>query len=458
MSRCRHRGIAASQAARHRGPRRFEASRASQAAQHRGDHTVSVITDPGKAAAETRDPAQAQGESPMPTFAPHPLASLLPAMTGAEYVDLCDSIRANGLREPIMLHSDGRVLDGRHRMRACDELGIAPAVRTFAGTDAEALQYVLDLNLKRRHLDETQRAMVAAKLPGFAHGGDRRSDRAANLPLSSQAMRGTLLNVSERSVTAAVAVREHAIPEVVTACEQGALPVSKAAQVARLPEARQRQVAEELRNSNRSISTIVLGASRRERAAVIEAAATNCPLSLLGRRFPVLYADPPWRQVTYSDGGLLKAPEMHYPTMSVEDICAQPVADIAAENAVLFMWALKNMLPEALQVLAAWGFTFITEYVWRKPNFSCGHWLRGQHEPLLLATRGSMPPPPPSDLHGSVFEGPASGEHSGKPECVRDWIADAYPECSWIELFARAAPAPGWTVWGNQALTAAAAD
>jgi N6-adenosine-specific RNA methylase IME4 len=134
--------------------------------------------------------------------------------------------------------------------------------------------------------------------------------------------------------------------------------------------------------------------------------------------------------------------------MSLAEIAALPVGDIAADDSVLFLWALPAMLPQALEVVSAWGFTFKTSAVWVKRGIACGLWFRGQHEPLLVATRGTMPPP--GHLHASVFEGTTSGAHSEKPEAVRNWIAEAYPEAGKIELFARTA-APGWTAWGNQA-------
>jgi hypothetical protein len=69
----------------------------------------------------------------MAEITPHPLADVLPPMTAKEYAELRDSIRVNGQREPITLHSDGRILDGRHRARACAELGMPVASKTFAG-------------------------------------------------------------------------------------------------------------------------------------------------------------------------------------------------------------------------------------------------------------------------------------------------------------------------------------
>jgi hypothetical protein len=219
----------------------------------------------------------------------HPFAALVPSMSEAEYAELLASIHSNGyLGSSVTLHRDGRTLDGRHRERACGELGIDAPTTTFNGTDREAIDFVIAMNLNRRHLNETQRAMVAAKLPGLMHGGDRRSDQAATLPVVTQATKARAFNVSERSVRDAAVVRERAIPEIVQACEQGGLPVSQAALVARLPDARQRQVAADL-GDGRSTSTIVLGATRAERAAVIERQSLARPLSLLARTFPALW-------------------------------------------------------------------------------------------------------------------------------------------------------------------------
>src|SRR5262249_19578559 len=154
--------------------------------------------------------------------------------------------------------------------------------------------------------------------------------------------------------------------------------------------------------------------TRRERMEIIERAAQYVPLSALGRTFPVLLADPPWHFDAYSEGGLQKAAAMQYPTMLTADICALEVSKIAARDSVLFMYAVPAVLPDALEVVKAWGFTFKTEVVRVKRNIACGLWFRGQHDPLIVATRGNMPPPP--ELHSSVFfDDMPVGRHSEKP-------------------------------------------
>jgi hypothetical protein len=166
----------------------------------------------------------------------HSAANIFPAMTAAEFGALKADIASHGLREPLWLYQ-GQILDGRHRARACSDLGIEPDVQEYAGDDPVA--FVVSLNLHRRHLDTSQRALVAARLATNTHGGDRRSDQAANLPVVSQPEAASLLNVGERSVRSARTVLDEGIPELVAAVERGELAVSTAAEIAELPAAEQ---------------------------------------------------------------------------------------------------------------------------------------------------------------------------------------------------------------------------
>ena len=100
----------------------------------------------------------------------HPVASIFPLMGEAELDALAEDIRANGQREPIWLHRDGRIIDGRNRWLACRKAGVQPLTRTFEGEDGELVAFVVSQNLHRRHLDESQRAMVVAKLATLRDG------------------------------------------------------------------------------------------------------------------------------------------------------------------------------------------------------------------------------------------------------------------------------------------------
>ena len=103
----------------------------------------------------------------------HPFAEVFPEMKTADFESLKNSIQNNGCREDIVLF-EGKILDGRHRQRACIQLGIVPNYADFEEFDGgDALQYVLDLNLERRHLSVGQRSAVAAKIANLKQGGDR---------------------------------------------------------------------------------------------------------------------------------------------------------------------------------------------------------------------------------------------------------------------------------------------
>jgi ParB-like chromosome segregation protein Spo0J len=165
----------------------------------------------------------------------HSLAGIFPLMEGAEFDELVADIRNNGLHEPIVIF-ENRVLDGRNRYRACIEAGVEPTFRPFDGDDL--LAYVISLNLNRRHLNESQRAMVAAKVATLKRGDNQHAPIGA----TSQTDAAELLNVARRSVQRAADVRDHGAPELQQAVERGKVSVSTAADVATLPEDEQREI------------------------------------------------------------------------------------------------------------------------------------------------------------------------------------------------------------------------
>ena len=167
--------------------------------------------------------------------------------------------------------------------------------------------------------------------------------------------------------------------------------------------------------------------------------------------FSVIYADPPWRYAA-STPDPKDSIETKYPTMAVEDICAMKVP--AAKDAVLYLWATAPLLPEAFQVMAAWGFKYKSHAIWDKCTPGLGYWFRVQHELLLVGTRGKFSPPKPPDRISSVLR-VKRGAHSSKPDQVRDLIKGWFPNERRLELFARQWtsfwPVPeGWEVHGNQ--------
>ena len=176
-------------------------------------------------------------------------------------------------------------------------------------------------------------------------------------------------------------------------------------------------------------------------------------LARMGVTFSTIYADPPWEFATWSDRGQDRSASQHYRVQTLDEIKAIPVAALAATDCILHLWCLSSMLPAALDIVAAWGFTFKkVGFIWNKLNPSGegrhmgnGKWTRDEAELCLLATRGA-----PTRLNASVrqtFNSPITA-HSEKPEEFRRRI-ERLTAGPYLELYARRA-IEGWTVWGDQ--------
>lgn len=177
-------------------------------------------------------------------------------------------------------------------------------------------------------------------------------------------------------------------------------------------------------------------------------------------KFRVIYADPPWK---YGDErtGLAKgdtAAAAQYPTMPTVEICDlapfdRPIRHLAADDAVLFMWATFPLLEDALQVIDEWGFKYKTAFVWDKQRSNIGNYHDARAELLMIATRGSCPIE--IDTRPSQVQSIARGKHSAKPEEFRQLIDKLYPTGPRVELFRRGEAPAGWVVWGNESTEAA---
>jgi len=182
---------------------------------------------------------------PTPALEPHPFTAIFPDMGPEEFAAFKARIAVEGVLVPAWTYR-GKLIDGRHRQRACRELGIKLPTKEWDGKGCSLLAFIVSLNLFRRHLTDGQRAMIAEKLATMGHGGDRRSDQDANLRLENLKLplkaAAAMMNVSERSVQSARVVRDHGAPELIDAVQTGRMAVSAAAEVARLPHEQQRAV------------------------------------------------------------------------------------------------------------------------------------------------------------------------------------------------------------------------
>jgi len=159
----------------------------------------------------------------------------------------------------------------------------------------------------------------------------------------------------------------------------------------------------------------------------------------------LVLADPPWRyDFAETDSRQI---ENQYPSATVDEIIShKPDTE---QDCVLLMWATVAKLREAFEVMDGWGFEYKTHAVWDKEKIGMGYWFRGQHELLIVGTKGKMSPPEQADRVSSVFR-EARGAHSAKPECIYQWVERAFKEHTKLEMYCRA-PRAGWLVFGNEA-------
>jgi N6-adenosine-specific RNA methylase IME4 len=161
-------------------------------------------------------------------------------------------------------------------------------------------------------------------------------------------------------------------------------------------------------------------------------------------KFPTIYADPPW---AYDNEASRAAAVNHYPTMTLDAICREPVRELAEEHAHLHLWATNGFLREAFDVIDAWGFEFKSCLVWVKDEIGMGNYWRVSHEFLLLGVRGSRTF---RDRSIPSWIQAHRTEHSRKPCVVRTLIERVSPG-PYLELYGREElPNSAWTVYGNQ--------
>ena len=370
---------------------------------------------------------------PVVELQPHPKAAEVPPLSEGDYRALREDIDSRGVLAPIEVTAGGVVLDGRARLRAARELG-HETVEVKVVTPRDEREHILRAALQRRHLDASQRAALALKLVPFEDlRAQARERQQANLrqgaevaTLPARVAQGRtrdlvagLAGTSPRTAQDVITVHEHDL-----------------------------QLYEQILRGDRKANTAASEIRQTLRDAELAAAAPPLPEG----PYELVYADPPWPLPGSPTSS--RAVENHYPTMPLEQIKAITVP--AADDSLLFLWGVNSMTPEALEVMSAWGFSYLTNFAWCKDKWGLGAYNRSQHELLHLGRRGKFAPPSTTRRQSSVIDA-RRGRHSEKPASVYELIETMYPHASKLELFARGTPRPGWTGWGNQAASVEAA-
>lgn len=176
-------------------------------------------------------------------------------------------------------------------------------------------------------------------------------------------------------------------------------------------------------------------------------------------KYNIIYADPPWAfsnsrksRPDQNTHELQKKIEEFYPTMTTKELCALPVKNICADDAICFMWVCDGFIHDAIHIIETWGFTYrVTAFIWKK-NLAVtpGMWTMKNCEFIILGTKGRMHKYLLKRNIQQFIETPRIGIHSQKPEIFRTKIVEMFGnELPKIELFARH-KTEGWDIWGNE--------
>ena len=387
--------------------------------------------------------------------------------------ELADSIKELGLLNPITVNEDGTLIAGMHRLEACKLLGYDEIKVNKINLNALLAELAeIDENLVRNELHwleqdkqlRRRKAIYEQLHPGTSHGvaGGKASaiSRGTNDIMSSDQKTFTedtadKLGQSQRNIQRSVARAESIEDEeVIEQIKELDISKTEGTILARFEPEQQKKIIEvKKQKTDSSIKEIVQEIKKEEKKVAIEERREAIKEGLIlheltatEKKYRIIYADPPWK---YGNAmpEYVTEPQDYYLLMSTDDICKMPVKEITEQNAVLFMWSTSPHLPEALQVVKDWGFTYKTTFIWDKIKHNMGHYNSVRHEILLVCTKGACTPDV-KKLFDSV-QSIERTEHSKKPEEFREIIETIYTHGNKIELFAREA-AFGWDVFGNQ--------
>lgn len=361
----------------------------------------------------------------------HPVADIFPRMAEDEFGDLVNDILNHGLREPIWLHPDGRIIDGRNRYAACEQAGIEPEYRTWDG-EGSLVEFVVSLNLHRRHLSSSQRAVVSLDmLPHLEaeakerqrEGGRTKVVQQIEQPRSvEQAAKLTGTNRQYVSDAKKLASESPAKLEEVRAGKKTITQVK-------------REIREEKREQRRDDN-------RAKVARVVT------PDKTTDAKFATILIDPPWDWGDEGDVNQLGRAKPDYSTMSLAELEALPVPKLADDDCHLYLWITNRSLPKGFRLIESWGFRYITALTWCKPSFGMGNYFRGSTEHILFAVKGSQPLKRKDA--GTWFEAErGKGGHSSKPTAAYELVESCSPG-PYLEMFSRR-DRSDWTAWGENA-------
>jgi N6-adenosine-specific RNA methylase IME4 len=357
----------------------------------------------------------------------HEYANIFPLIEGDDFNNLKEDIRIKGQSEPIVLF-EGKVLDGRNRLRACEALGLKPVFKEFKGDDA--LGYVISNNLRRRHLTESQRACIAQDvLPLLEEQAKKRQGARNDLNIPTK--------VSEsRGESRVAAARTFSV---------GTTYISDAKKI----KLEHPELYKEILRGSKNIHEVKSSLKKEARHKAIseqKKAIAEGKVDLPKGLYEVIVIDPPWHvDFDYSPDYYMGRVANPYPDMSIEELKALKLP--ASDDCVLWLWATHSQLWNAKLLMDAWGFEYKCVLVWDKESMGIGKWLRKQCEFCLLGFKGK--PPWDNTTERDILREQKTN-HSSKPESFYSMV-DKICIGRKLDYFARRKH-KGWDCFGDEIL------
>lgn len=365
-----------------------------------------------------------------------------------------DALRASierfGVLVPVVRDQHGTTIDGHHRARIADQLGVKYRIDvvTVAGED-EAREIAQHLNSRRRHLSGEQLrehiVMLAqrttpsgvgelsqneiAQVAGVSQQyvgqvlGDPQVTSTSTLPDSRRGADGKVYPSKRPTVVAAKNEKEAERAQQALTSLGDTAGGGRVYDVTQLERERKEAERERKRDENRQL---------------VEA---GSPLNLVPeQKYSAIVFDPPWSWEDEGDVSQLGRARPNYHTMTFDEIAALPIGDYAEPNAHIYLWITNRSLPKGQALLDSWGFRYITALTWCKPHFGMGNYFRGSTEHVLFGVKGSLPLLR-KDV-GTWFEGARGDGHSAKPETFYQLVERCSPG-PWVDILGRR-ERPGW--------------
>ena len=361
--------------------------------------------------------------------------NLIPALSVEEYAQLEANILEEGIREPIITWN-GYIIDGHNRFSIAQRFDLEYKTTSKYFANEESVKEWMILNqFGRRNLSNYQRSVLALELEEVfsKKAKEKELERKTTFAKSQKSSMETINTNKELSNISGI----------------GQQTIARVKKIqAKAPQ----ELKAKLATGEVSINAAYKEIRKKEnieRREKIKDQFSEAPQLQSKKTYRVIYADPPWlydkgKELSDSYGDVSK----HYPPMELQDICDLPVSELCDKNSVLFLWATAPKLPEALEVMKAWGFEYKTNVIWDKVGHNFGYYFSVRHEILLIGGKGSSTPDN-RKLHDSVISIEKSKKHSEKPQYFKELINTLYTEGNKIELFCRESSL-NFDAWGNE--------